>query len=242
MSQIEQFDKLVQDARRDDDYINATEWCKYFDYELRNWKRLPETKARAERVKITESNAEPWIVERVGKTWVTWVHPIMAVHLASYLDPDFANYVAKTFIRYAKADPMLGADIASRQETIQGLDIMNKAAQKRYEFLKCNEARGYYIIKDAWGDKLRYNTLTGEIQLDGKPLELRFLKTQIEVELGVKVGREDAKDIVMTLAVVNTYPSMNAADQQKFGEKYRYYLKRRNFVPTEEYPTPPKFL
>ncbi|MDZ8227097.1 KilA-N domain-containing protein [Nostoc sp. ChiVER01] len=109
MSQREQFDKLIQDARRGDGYINATEWCKHFGYRLNNWKQLPETKARLEQLKITESNAEPWIVERVGKTWVTWVHPIMAVHLASYLDPAFANYIAKIIVMCAKADPTLPA-------------------------------------------------------------------------------------------------------------------------------------
>ncbi|MEH2394127.1 MAG: KilA-N domain-containing protein [Nostoc sp.] len=86
MSQREQFDKLMQDARRDDGYINATEWCKHFGYDLRNWKRSRETKARSESLKITES-AEPWIIERVDKTWVTWVHPIMAVHSATLIQP-----------------------------------------------------------------------------------------------------------------------------------------------------------
>ncbi|MEH2228412.1 MAG: KilA-N domain-containing protein [Nostoc sp.] len=132
MSQIEQFGKLVQDARRDDGYINATEWCKRFGYRLDSWKQLPETKARSKHLKIAESNTEPWIVERVGKTWVTWVHPIMAVHLASYLDPGFANHVAEIFIRYAVADPTLAADIASRQNTVEGLDVINKAVQKQW--------------------------------------------------------------------------------------------------------------
>ncbi|MEH1903091.1 MAG: KilA-N domain-containing protein [Nostoc sp.] len=134
-SNIEQFGNLVQDAQRDDEYINATKWCKHFESRLDKWKQLPETKARLEDLKITESNAEPWIIERVGKTWVTWLHPIMAVHLASYLDPAFGNYVAKTFIRYAKADPTLAADIASRQNTVEGLDIINEAVQKRYSFI-----------------------------------------------------------------------------------------------------------
>ncbi|MEH2439892.1 KilA-N domain-containing protein [Nostoc sp.] len=133
MSQIEQFGRLVQDARQDDGYINATEWCKHFGYRLDSWKQLPETKARLEQLKIARSNTEPWIVQRVGKTWVTWVHPIMAVHLASYLNPGFANYVAEIFIRYAAADPTLAADIASRQETTERLDIINKAVQERYE-------------------------------------------------------------------------------------------------------------
>ncbi|MEH2236140.1 KilA-N domain-containing protein [Nostoc sp.] len=127
MSQIEQFGKLVQDARRDDGYINATELCKHFGYRLDRWKQLPAVKARLKHLKITEPTTEPWIVQRVGKTWVTWLHPIMAVHLASYLDPGFANYVAEIFVRYAVADPRLAADIASRQETTEGLDIISKA-------------------------------------------------------------------------------------------------------------------
>ncbi|WP_375502731.1 KilA-N domain-containing protein [uncultured Nostoc sp.] len=135
MSQIEQFSDFVRDAQRDDEYINATKWCKHFGSRLDNWKQLPETKAKLEYLKTTQSNVEPWIVERVGKTWVTWVHPIMAVHLASYLDPAFASYVAEAFIRYVKADPTLAADIASRQNTIEGLDIINEAVQKQYSFI-----------------------------------------------------------------------------------------------------------
>ncbi|MEH2228413.1 MAG: KilA-N domain-containing protein [Nostoc sp.] len=239
MSQIEQFGQLVQDAQRDDNYINATEWCKHFGYDLRNWKRLPETKARLEHLKTIQSNAEPWIVERVGKTWVTWVHPFMAIHLASYFDPAFANYVAEIFIRYVTPDPTLAADIASRQETTEGLDIINKAVQERYKFLKSKLNRACHIIKDAWGDKLYYNTLTGEIQLNGSPLDLQSLKIKLQLELDVKVEHQDAEQIVKTLAIVNTYPLMDAANQQRFGKQYWLSIKRRNFVPTKECPTPP---
>ncbi|BAY90791.1 MULTISPECIES: KilA-N domain-containing protein [unclassified Tolypothrix] len=242
MSQIERFDKLVQDARRNDDYINATRWCEHYGYRLGNWKQKTETKAKFEQLKTANPNTEPWIVERVGKTWVTWVHPIMAIHLASYFEPNFANYVAEIFISYVTADPTLAADIASRQETTEGRDIMKKAVQERYEFLNSKLMRGYYIIRDAWGDKLHYNTFTGEIQLNGSPLDLESLKFKLDLELDLKVEREDTKRIVEILAVVNTYPLMDAANQQRFGEKYSHWLKRKNFVPTKEYPTPPKFL
>ncbi|MDZ8069604.1 MAG: KilA-N domain-containing protein [Nostoc sp. DedQUE08] len=167
MSNIEQFGNLVQDAQRDDNYINATKWCKRFGYDLKNWKRFPETKARFEHLKNTQSNAEPWIVERVGKTWVTWVHPIMAVHLASYLDPAFANYVAETFIRYAEADPTLAADIASRQNTVEGLDIINEAVQKQYSFIYKRDficftnpiALDRFRKQPEWGEKLSESNL-----------------------------------------------------------------------------------
>ncbi|MHC5676627.1 KilA-N domain-containing protein [Nostoc sp.] len=281
MSQTEQFDKLVQDAQRDDDYINATKWCKHFGYDLRNWKRLPETKAKltelSERLKIEQLNPEvdtlkitqlnpevdtlkighfnpevdtlkithsvsKELIYTSGKGYraVTWVHPFMAVHLASYFDPDFANYVAQVFIRYAVADPTLAADIALRQETTEGLDIINKAVQERYEFLKSKLNRAYHRIQDAWGDKLHYSTLTGEIQLNGSPLELQSLKIKLDLELDIKVEYQDARQIVETLAIVNTYPLMDAANQQRFGKEHWLSIKRRNFVPTKECPTPPK--
>ena len=240
MSKIEQFGNLVQDAQRDDEYINATKWCKHFEYRLDRWKRLPETKAKLEYLKTTQSNVEPWIVERVGKTWVTWVHPIMAVHLASYLDPAFIGHIAEVFARYANADPTLAADIASRQKTTQGLDIINKAVQERYKFLKSKLMRAYYMIRDAYGDKLYYNTLTEEIELNGSPLELRSFKLKLDRELHVKIEHEDARVIVETLAIVNTYPLMDAVNQQRFVPGVRGFIEIRNFVPTKECPRPPK--
>ncbi|MFN6538637.1 MAG: KilA-N domain-containing protein [Nostoc sp. EkiNYC01] len=268
MSQIELFDKLVQDARRDDDYINATRWCKHFGYDLRNWKRFPETKARltelSERLKISQLNPEVdtlkinhlnpevdtlktthsvsnELIYTSGKGYraVTWIHPVMAVHLASYLDPDFANFVAEIFIQYAVADPTLAADIASRQETTEGLDIINKAVQERYEFIESKIARAYYIIRDAWGDKLYYNTLSEEIELNGSPLELKLLKIRLAQELHVKVTHEDAIDIVKVLAIVNAYPLMDAAIQQKFKPTFQVFVEARNFVPTKECPSRP---
>lgn len=135
MSNLKQFSALVEQTQRSDGYINATKLCKTFNYRLDHWKELQTTKDRYTSL-FNDKKISPWIVERVGKTWVTWVHPIMAVHLASYLDPDFANYTAEIFVGYLKADPHLAANIASRQETTEGLDIINKAVQERYKFIQ----------------------------------------------------------------------------------------------------------
>ncbi|MEH2047523.1 KilA-N domain-containing protein [Nostoc sp.] len=187
-SNIEQFGNLVQDAQRDDGYINATKWFKHFGHDLSNWKRLPETKARSEDLKITESNAEPWIVEPIGKTWVTWVHPIMVVHLASYLDPGFANYVAKIFIRYAKADPTLAADIASRQNTVEGLDIIDEAVQKQYSLIfgrdwlcETQRIRLDHFRETEWGEGLFESSL---VSLLNKKFGLPCEKLVLSIPLG----------------------------------------------------------
>ncbi|WP_375468113.1 KilA-N domain-containing protein [uncultured Nostoc sp.] len=172
MSKIEQFDKWVQDARRDDDYINATKWCKHFGYRLNNWKQLPETKAKltalSEELEISHSVSKELIyTSGRGNRAVTWIHPVMAVHLASYLDPHFGNYVAQIFIRYANADPTLAADIASRQNTVEGLDIINEAVQKRYSFIHKRDficftnpiALDYFRRQPNWEEKLSVSNL-----------------------------------------------------------------------------------
>ncbi len=143
MSEIEKFSELVQNARRDDDYINATKWTKTFKYRLDRWKQLPETKAKLQELSERTGIESSELIYATGRGHgsTTWVHPVMAVHLASYLDPAFANYVAEIFVRYVTADPHLAADIASRQETKEGLDIINEAVQKRYKFL---EGRDYF--------------------------------------------------------------------------------------------------
>ncbi|MHC5733208.1 MAG: hypothetical protein ACYTXY_56115, partial [Nostoc sp.] len=86
--------------------------------------------------------------------------------------------------------------------------------------LKSKLNRAYHRIQDAWGDKLHYSTLTGEIQLNGSPLELQSLKIKLDLELDIKVEYQDARQIVETLAIVNTYPLMDAANQQRFGKEH----------------------
>ncbi|MBC5794222.1 KilA-N domain-containing protein [Sphaerospermopsis sp. LEGE 00249] len=280
MSDIEKFSELVQDAQREDSYVNATKWAKAFGYRLDNWKELPETKARLKALeentlknrdsvtedanntvdtecpKIRDSVMEGFnntanteylknrgtkshkFIYSTGRGYgaVTWVHPIMAVHLASYLDPAFANYVAEVFVRYITADPYLAADIASRQETTKGLDIINEAVQERYKFLKSRLTRNYYIIRDGWGHKLRYNTKTKGIELDGRVLDLDDLHLEIAVDLNLDIKIQDAKDIVKNLAIVNTYPSMDEEDQKRFYSTYCQGIRFFNFVPTKDCP------
>jgi hypothetical protein len=100
--------------------------------------------------------------------------------------------------------------------------------------------RAYYVVRDAWGDKLHYNTLAEEIQLNGSPLELQSLKIKLDRELHVKLEPQDARQIVEILAIVNTYPSMDAANQQRFEPTFRAFIDTRNFVPKKECPKPPK--
>jgi len=116
------FTELVSSTQRADGFVNATKWCKEFGYEVKNWKRLPETKKRAKALqdevfRLTGEKITPIISENKGRAGsVTWVHPIMAIHLAQYLSPEFANFVAEVFQRYLESDITLADEIVQRQD------------------------------------------------------------------------------------------------------------------------------
>ncbi|WP_375493091.1 hypothetical protein [uncultured Nostoc sp.] len=79
-SNIEQFSQLVQDAQRDDEYINATKWCKHFESRLDKWKQLPETKAY--KVPSTTMRCS-WVLTRINKALFTKLQKF-AKHRHSY--------------------------------------------------------------------------------------------------------------------------------------------------------------
>jgi hypothetical protein len=88
-----------------------------------HWKVSKETKAR---IKALQANPENLglriiIVSRKGGETITWVHPIMAVHLAQYLSPEFANFVAQTFKRYLEGDAGLAIEIIDRNNNPEDL-------------------------------------------------------------------------------------------------------------------------
>lgn len=120
MSSLTNFDALMSANVREDNYVNATALCKEFEYRLQRWKELPETKAKIKAFNSTNKLAQNVSIKAVivtgkGRGATTWLHPVMAVHLAQYLSPEFANFVAETFKRYLEADPTLADDIIQRQ-------------------------------------------------------------------------------------------------------------------------------
>ncbi|MEH2394128.1 MAG: hypothetical protein V7K21_21505 [Nostoc sp.] len=85
----------------------------------------------------------------------------------SYFDPAFNDHIAEIFVRYAADDPTLAADIASRQNTVEGLDIINEAVQKRYSFILRRDficltnpiALDHMRRQAEWGEKLSESNL-----------------------------------------------------------------------------------
>ncbi len=69
----------------------------------------------------------------------------------------------------------------------------------------CKLATNYRNIRDLLGERLRYNTLTQEIELDRQPAQAEKIRLALAVKHGIAVGREDCQDILMTLAQENEY-------------------------------------
>jgi hypothetical protein len=126
---------LIQESERPDGYVNATKWCKEFGYPLADWKRSPQTKAQ---IKALNKHWDyhritPCIVEGKGRSAITWVHPIMAIHLAKYLSPEFSNFVAQTFQRYLKGDASLAIEIIDRIKSPEDLRKVHQRSGARLE-------------------------------------------------------------------------------------------------------------
>jgi hypothetical protein len=65
----------------------------------------------------------------------------------------------------------------------------------------------YELIQDKFGDRLRYNTLFNQVELDDEPFDPSMAKVHLTIthRLNLKGCREDIADIIMLLARARTY-------------------------------------
>ncbi|TBR58990.1 hypothetical protein B4U84_24320 [Westiellopsis prolifica IICB1] len=129
-----EFNLLVQDSTRSDDYVNATKWCKYFNKMWAEFKRLPEVRKWLAAFTSKHGNIPPFET-RSGKGGGTYVHPLVAIKLAEWLSPEFDIYVKETFKRYLEGDVDLAVeilerakpeDVAKSRERIEGTPVETK--------------------------------------------------------------------------------------------------------------------
>lgn len=67
-------------------------------------------------------------------------------------------------------------------------------------------ARLYYLIKSRLGDRIRLNTLTKQIEIDGKQISIDRIRLELAVEYSIQAGSErDALSIITKLAEDNQY-------------------------------------
>ncbi|MEH1889551.1 MAG: hypothetical protein V7K92_08835 [Nostoc sp.] len=167
----------------------------------------------------------------------------MAVHLASYLDPVFGNYVAQVFIRYAAGDPTLAADIASRQNTVEGLDIINEAVQKRYSLIfgcdwicETSKIKLDFLEKDPqWRDEVsEFNLVSLLNKKFGLPCEglvVVFPSSIDSFELVQDFLKEKYPNIYQSAYAIVESPSRRYREVSSLGDEvalFSYFIREIN--------------
>lgn len=61
------------------------------------------------------------------------------------------------------------------------------------------------LIEAKWGDRLKFNEMLQQLELDGEHLMLDTIKTEIALQFNMDIGREDAIDILLHLAKQRSY-------------------------------------
>lgn len=133
---------------RDDEYINLTKMCKQTSKKINHYFSNLQTKSYLEKLSIDTGIpvSELMQVRKGGKAnqQGTYGHPLVAIHLAQWLSPEFALAVAKLTQSYLKADITLAQDILTRTSTNQINDkgasiastIIDKANDKTIEHIQ----------------------------------------------------------------------------------------------------------
>jgi len=134
------FDELVSSAKRENDnYVNATKWCKQFGKGKECW-RFKDLDSTTIFVKACCKNLSLDLVEVIqtkqGRGGGTWIHPLIAIKLAEWLSPDFEVFVKEVFVAYIEADISLADSIVERTDDLEGLKRHNTKSAARQKQLE----------------------------------------------------------------------------------------------------------
>lgn len=70
---------------------------------------------------------------------------------------------------------------------------------------KSKKKKAFEIIKARWGDKLRYNSMLLQCELDGQPIQLDSIALDIAIEFDIDLGNDTASQIILKLSRENEY-------------------------------------
>lgn len=153
---IADFNAMIQTAKRDDDYINATKLCEEFGARWSDFRENKKHKQYIQALELKLGSAKKAVLKtRVGRKYQMYVHPLLAIHLAQWLNPDFAIAVAQVFKAYIEADPELAKDVINRQTDVATVEDIEETAKARKKYLTSYRPL-MDTIKDVGGDRNTY--------------------------------------------------------------------------------------
>jgi hypothetical protein len=132
---------------RDDDYVNLTKMCKQVRRSLSTYLRSNHHKQFIKELALCQNcTADELLEKRVGgvpSEQGTYGHPMIAIHLAQWLSPQFALAIAKLTQSYISADVSLVEDILSRtgnltseQSRTLGGQVIDKSSTKDVQWIE----------------------------------------------------------------------------------------------------------
>ncbi len=141
------YSNLIKDNTRDDQFINATKLVAAFPGKrLDHWLKSTETlefKTALEK-RLSENPQNKAILEtRRGKGGGTFVHPLLAIHLAEYLSPEFSLFVKETFKSFLEADVNLTTNLISRTEKLADIEAIVEKSKTQRKYLQSEFALNY---------------------------------------------------------------------------------------------------
>ena len=83
--------------------------------------------------------------------------------------------------------------------------IKNDDLEEKEEIKPCNLARRFKIIKDHWGDNLRYNLLKKRVELFGRELDEDEVRLKIALECNEDIPIADAQIITKNISMEDSY-------------------------------------
>lgn len=184
---ISDFQSMIQTARRDDDYINASAWCKQYGKRVTNYLRTKETKAFLKSLLEAKTlTSESLVIQpEQGIKGDTWVNPLVSINLAQWLSSDFAVAVAQVFKSYLEADPELAKDIINRQTDVAKVEDIEETAKARRKYLTTYRPL-MDAVKDAGGDQKTYMNIQ---RLNNKAITGKT-NDELRAAFGVKNARD----------------------------------------------------
>lgn len=132
---------------RNDDYVNLTKMCKQMSRKLNHYLSNDSTKSFLNALSSEAGIPATELTEirRGGKPQEqgTYGHPLVAIHLAQWLSPEFALAVSKLTQSYLRADISLAEDILNRTSTDSinsqsGLNVIKHIISKANEETEAN--------------------------------------------------------------------------------------------------------
>ena len=221
----EEYSIILQECTTgQDDYVNASLLCKKFGKTWTNFKN--STGARAYLKALGRKGLTVARTIQAGRNKHTFVHPLVAIKLAEWLNTDFEVFVKEVFKSYLTGDADLGVEFIERdtdpdrvKRAKRRLEVVEINKQV-HELVKMNESTQYWKVhQDRYRGLYRKTSKELREECGAKPKEtpLNFM-SQLDLTMNSLV-QEMALESKDTTAIRDIANDMRIMYERRMGRK-----------------------